>query len=165
MTRTLLALCLMISPAWGEETLMGRSVVFSVLAYDDPARPLFLGRRHDAVVTDGIEFGLVSEGVQNDLDVLPVLIDISATRIEMTYPTAPPSTVHPSKFNGYVLEFLTDCLLFQSASIDQAATTLPLTEDNVFWEFGTLYINLSGFDTNTQTRVAVDFTVADCAIS
>lgn len=160
---TLLILCTL--PVQAERTLSGRSVVFSVLAYDNPDTPLFVGKRHDAVVGDGVEFGLGPEGLQNDLDVVPVLIDISATRLVISFEATPPSELHDSEFNGYVLEFLTDCLLFQDAKLDTRVTTLPMTNADIFWKLGTLYINASGFETDEHTRIAVDFTVADCAIS
>ncbi|MBT0957946.1 hypothetical protein IV417_11135 [Alphaproteobacteria bacterium KMM 3653] len=159
---TLAALAL---PAMAEQTLMGRSVVFSVLTYNEKDEPLFVGKRHDAVVGDGIEFGLVPEGVQNNLDVIPVLIDISAKRLTISFEASAEALLFDTEFNGYVLEFLTDCLLFQGAAIDAEATTLDMAPDAVFWDRGTLYINAAGFPVTPETRIAVDFEVADCVIS
>jgi hypothetical protein len=64
--------------------LMERTVTFGALAYDDVAAPIFVGERHPAVVTNGIEYGLEPEGVQNGWDIVPAIIDIRDQQIIVT---------------------------------------------------------------------------------
>lgn len=150
--------------ALGEPTLFGRGVTFRILTYDDRDHPLYVGRLHRAEVTRSVEFGLGREGEQNELDVVPVQVDISATRIEVRYVNAEPGELAEAVFNGYVLAFDTECLLFQGARVDRVFSNLPMTADRVTSDGGTLYLDVSGLSYDRRSRFAVDFDVADCAI-
>ncbi len=159
------ALIAVASQASAEGTLAGRIVTFRVLAYDDPATPLFDGRGETVRVSDAVEFGLRSEGSQNGLDVIPVEVNISERRVEVRYEG--PDEVAPLRaaFNGYVLSFATDCVLFQGAKVDPAATDIGLTDRDVTWDRGTLKINMSGLRYLTGSHFAVDLDVTDCPMS
>ena len=116
-------------------------------------------------VTDAVEFGLEQEGVQNGLDVVPVIVNIGETRVELDYSNTPPGTFAEAVFNGYVLRFETDCVLFEGAEVDQVATNLPLAEDAITYGYGSLHINVAALSFNTSSRLALDLDVADCPLS
>jgi hypothetical protein len=160
-----LAVMLLATPALAEATLEGRIVTFRVLAYDDPARPLFDGRGATVEVGTGVEFGLYPEGLQNGLDVVPVQVNIGPTRIELSYPFAGTGKVIEAEFNGYELSFATDCVLFEGASVDTAATTAEITDTDLSYEAGTFRINFEGQSYGPDTRIAIDVDVADCPLS
>jgi hypothetical protein len=146
-------------------TLTGRIVTFRVLAYDDPAKPLFDGHGQTVKVSDVVEFGLGPEGAQNGLDVIPVQVNISDRRIEVLYEGADEAAPLRARFNGYVLSFDTDCVLFEGARVDPAATTVALSDSDVTWDRGTLFINVVGARYVTGSRFAVDLDVTDCPLS
>ena len=57
----------------------------------------------------------------------------SATkRIVITYPDVPVDTFPVLEFNGYVLDFLTECVLFNGAWQNLELSTEPLPEDGIF---------------------------------
>ncbi len=159
----LLAL-LLATPAYADATLRDRIVTFSVLSYDDPAKPIFKGAGQTVTVGDGVEFGLNPGGPQNGVDVAPVRVDIGPQRIEVQF-RQPMGRLLAATFNGYVLEFATDCALFDAAHVDVAATTLPITDDDIAVHGGTLYINVQGLPFTSRSRFAIDLTVADCPLS
>lgn len=150
--------------AAAETTLTGRTAEFSVLAYDDPDLPLYVGEIYSAIVSDDVEFGLEPEGPQNGLDVVPVVIDIDAERIELDYRAGGAGPMATTMFNGYVLSFTPDCVLFDGAHIDKTVTNVPLTDKDLYFEGRTLRIDLSGKVTTPQSRIAIDLDVADCPI-
>lgn len=152
-------------PAWAGGTLIDRIVTFRVLAYDDPSKPIFDGRGETVRVGGAVEFGLYPEGAQNGFDVIPVQVNISAARIEVSYAMNPPNRVYPAEFNGYVLSFNVDCALFDAARIDPAATNMDVTDEDLRFEGDTLYINVSGAEYDTDSRFAVDLGVTDCPLS
>lgn len=156
--------CLLALPAQAEGTLLDRIVTFRVLAYDDPAAPLFDGRGETVRVSDAVEFGLAQEGQQNGFDVIPVEVNISASRVEVTYQGAP-TDVWPSQFNGYVLSFDTECVLFDGAKVDPATTTIGLSDEDIRFERGELFLNLSGERYETGDSFAIDLSVLDCPLS
>jgi hypothetical protein len=145
--------------------LMERTVTFGALAYDDAAVPIFVGERHPAVVTNGIEYGLGPEGVQNGWDVVPAIIDIRDQQIIVTYPDTVAGTFPTPEFNGYVLDFLTDCVLFNGAGQDLENSTVVLADDAIFVEGSKLYVNMSGLEFGPQTFIVVNVDVADCPLS
>lgn len=151
--------------AVGAGTLTGRIVTFRVLAYDDAAHPLFDGRGQTVKVTDAVEFGLGPEGPQNGLDVIPVQVNIGDTRIEVRYDGPGESEPLEATFNGYVLSFDTECVLFQGARVDAAASNVALTDRDVTWDRGVLYINVAGRPYMTGSHFAVDLDVTDCPLS
>lgn len=163
--RLLAAAMVWASAVQAEPTLMGRLVGFQVQAWNDPAQPIFDGRVHNAVVGPDVEYGLTREGAQNGVDVVPVLIDISSNRIVMDYANSPPGLFLAAEFNGYILDFATECVLFREARIDRANTTLPLEEGDVFFERGRLFIDVGGHEVTVTDRVSVDFKVEDCPLS
>ncbi len=146
-------------------TLLDRVVTFSTLTYDHPKGPLFTSRGRTVVVTDGAEFGLEREAIQNGLEVVPVDVNISANRIELDYFNSEPGSFVTAEFNGYVLQFEANCVLFQDARIDWQATTLPLAKDALSFEGGTVRINVSGLIFDRKSHFAVDLDVAACPLS
>ena len=123
--------------------LSGRSVVFNVLTYDDPATPLFVGRNYAAKVIPGPEFGMIREGTP-DFEVVPVLVDLSDHRIDLSYAETPPGHFASATFNGYVLIFPTNCVLIGGAQIDRTITTLPLTNADLILTPGLQFIKPPG---------------------
>lgn len=162
---TVLVMGLFGAPVLAETTLWGRTVSFGVLAYDDPKHPLFVGLRHKAVVGDGSEFDLRPEGAQNNIDVIPVEIDITAERVEVRFYPAQPGWTYDSAFNGYVLSFDTECTLFHGAEIDRAFSNMELAEDAIFFERGRLYINARDLFHDRDSRFAINLVVGDCPVS
>jgi hypothetical protein len=146
----------------GAGTLEGRLVTFTVETWDQRDRPYLQARGRTVTVGQGVEFGLEPEGLTAGLDVVPVSVEIEPTRIELTYPGGS-GQFYGAAFNGYVLRFETDCALFETVTVDKAATTLPVTE--IWSEAGALYINVSGLDYGPDVRLALDVEVADCPLS
>ena len=145
--------------------LMERTVTFGALAYDDPDTPVFVGERHVAVVGNGIEYGLEPEGPQNGWDVVPAIIDIRDQQIIVTYPETVGGVFPVAGFNGYVLDFLTECVLFNGAGQDPENSTVVLREDAVFVDGSRLFVDLSGQEYGPQTFIVVNVDVADCPLS
>ncbi|WP_241962940.1 hypothetical protein [Thalassorhabdomicrobium marinisediminis] len=145
--------------------LMDRTVTFGALAYDQADAPIFVGDRHPAVVSDRIEYGLRPEGAQNGWDIVPAIIDIRDQQIIVTYPDTVGGQFPAPAFNGYVLDFLTECVLFNGAGQDQDNSTVTLADDAIFVEGSRLYVNMAGLDFGPQTFVVVDVDVADCPLS
>jgi hypothetical protein len=121
-----------------------------------------VARGRTVVVGQGTEFGLGPEGFTGGLDVVPVAVEIGPNRIELSYPKGI-GRFYEARFNGYVLRFETDCALFQRVAVDQAGTTMKVTE--VWAETGALYINVSGLGYGPEARLALDLDVADCPLS
>ncbi|KAA9010535.1 hypothetical protein [Histidinibacterium aquaticum] len=168
MIRAGLALLLLAAPVAAERApggLDGREVTFGALLYEETEEaPLFLGARHAAKVGPGIEYGLGPEGAQNGWDIIPAVVDISDARVVITYPDMPRASFPDIEFNGYVLDFLTDCVLFRGASVDTAVTTEPLSDADVFVKGARLYIDVGGYHYGAGTTYAVDLDVMDCPI-
>jgi hypothetical protein len=143
-------------------TLEGRLVTFTVETWDQRETPLLEARGRTVTVGQGVEFGLEPEGFTGGLDVVPVTVEIGPTRIELSYPRGI-GRFFESKFNGYVLQFETECALFENVAIDPAATTMKVTE--VWAEAGALYINVSGLGYGPTSTLALDLEVADCPLS
>lgn len=151
--------------AGADGTLEGRSVTLRVLTYDIPEDPWFEGQGQTVSVGAMVEFGLELEGAQNGLDVVPVQVNVSARRIELSYHATPPGAFVPARFNGYELQFDTDCALFDAASLDREKTTLPLDDNALTMRGGSLFINVQGLEYDQSSRIAVDLSVADCPMS
>ncbi len=161
-----LALAVVSAPtAFAQGTLLDRVVTLSTLTYDLREQPLFVGVGETVLVSDAVEFGMNPEGAQNGLDVVPVMVNIDATRVEFDYSRTPPGQFVEAVFNGYVLLFETDCVLFEGARVDPTATTLPVSDDALTIEGGTLSINVAGLSFDQTSRLAVDLDVADCPLS
>ncbi len=144
--------------------LQGHTVNLSVLAYDNPDVPIFVGSGVTVVVGTGVEFGLEREGAQAGVDVAPVTVDISARRIELRF-LPPGGHLLAAEFNGYVLEFVAECALFDRVTIDRAASNMALAEDAVTVKGDTLYINVQGLSYSADSHFALDLDVADCTLS
>jgi len=145
--------------------LLDRTVTFGALAYDDVDAPFFVGERHPATVNNAIEYGLGPEGAQNGWDIVPSIIDIRDTQIILTYPDTVEGTFPEPEFNGYVLDFLTECVLFNGAEQDMANSTIELPEDAIFVEGSKLFVNVGGLNYGPQVFVVVNVDVADCPLS
>jgi hypothetical protein len=143
-------------------TLEGRLVTFTVETWDQRDQPYVQARGRTVTVGQGVEFGLEPEGLTGGLDVVPVTVEIGPTRIELSYPRGI-GRFYEAAFNGYVLRFETDCALFEAVTVDEAATTLPVTEIRA--EVGALYINVSGLEYGPEARLALEVSVADCPLS
>ncbi|MEO8531088.1 MAG: hypothetical protein ABI459_07680 [Deltaproteobacteria bacterium] len=152
-------------PALAGGSLDGRTVTFRVLAFDDPANPLFIGQGRTVQIGKGVEFGLSKEGSQNDVDVVPVEVNISDTRIELDYANTHKGKFLAATFNGYELTFPTQCALIMSASIDGGATNLPLDSSALTFEPGRLLINVEGLSHSQTSQMAIDVEVGDCPLS
>lgn len=152
-----------VGTAQQSDGLIGRDVVFTVVTYDDPAAPYLVSRDYIARVADGPEFGMVREGTPG-LDVVPVLIDVDARQITFDYSVTGAGFFFEAKFNGYVLEFLTDCVLITGAKINKAATTLPLTQAALLIKPSSLGIDVAGFKHTPMDRIVIDVDVADCPL-
>lgn len=152
------------SPALTETTLQGRLVTFNVLTYDDPAKPYLQAQGRTVQVGDGIEFGLEPEGIINGLQVVPVTVQIGPQRIEVEFKRGT-GVLFDAAFNGYVLRFETDCVLFEGVTIDTQFTTMPLTRAAIHTERGALFINMSGMAYSPGNRFGLNLQVGDCALS
>lgn len=148
----------------GAGTLEGRLVTFTVMTWDDPAKPYVEAQGRTVAVGQGVEFGLEPEGLTGGLDVVPVTVDLGPTRVEMTYPKGF-GTFYTAAFNGYVLRFETDCALFAGWQVDRQFTTMPVADADIFTDRGALYINVSGRDFGPDARLAVNLDVTDCPLS
>lgn len=146
-------------------TLEGRIVTLYVLTYEDPAAPILESRGRTVVVDDDVEFGLGPEYRTPGFDIVPVEIEIEPTRIRFSYPEGIAGQFYQSEFNGYVLRFETECALFESVTVDAAATTMPTAPGDIFTDKGALYINVSGRSYGPDVRLALDLAVADCPMS
>ena len=156
-----LAVCLF--PGLGSaEGLMGREVTFQVLTYEDPSNPLFEGAKHKSVVSDQIEFGLDYEGEQNELDVIPVVVEITANRMEFSYVAGTTGDFWDAPFNGYVIDFQVGCALLKSARIDWSATTMDLEPSDISVRLGRVEINVAGLSYDALSSLAIDFELTDC---
>ncbi|SLN21912.1 hypothetical protein [Roseisalinus antarcticus] len=167
MIRGLALALLLAAPALGETSggLEGRTVTFGALLYeDDRDKPIFEGARHVAEVGPGLEYGLEQEGPQNGWDIVPAYVDISDDRVVIRYP--PDSTAYFPEigFNGYVLDFLVDCVLFRSARVDTELSTGTLSDADLFVEGARLYIDVGGQKYEPATTFAIQLEVMDCPI-
>lgn len=167
MTRTgaLIAFAALFAGAAAAGGLMDRTVTFGALAYDDPETPIYVGQRHPAQVSNAIEYGLEPEGSQNGWDIVPAIIDIRDQQIIVTYPDTVAGTFPEPEFNGYVLDFLTECVLFNGAGQDLENSTVVLDDDAIFVEGSKLYVNMAGLQFGPQTFIVVNVDVADCPLS
>jgi hypothetical protein len=160
-----LALALLVAaPAVAEGTLEGRTVTLNVLTYDDPAAPILESQGRTVTVGAGIEFGMGPEFRTPGFDVVPVQVQIARDRIEFSY-GAEIGTFWNAGFNGYVLRFATECVLFEGWKVDEAATTMAVTDQDIHAEGGALFINVAGRDYGPGTTLALDLRVADCPMS
>lgn len=165
MRRLFLSLALLVAaPAFAGGTLEGRLVTMNVLTFDDPAAPLFESEGATVKVGHGVEFGMGPEGHSLGFDVVPVQVEITPGRIELSYPEGA-GNFWPSTFNGYVLRFKGDCVVFTQAQVDHAETTMPIAPGAVYRSGNALYINVSGLDYGPDAKLALDLAVTDCPIS
>ncbi len=152
-------------PAIANETgLMDRTVIFKVMTWDDPDLPYLISRDFVGVVGDGPEFGMQREGFIG-IDVVPVLIDVSADRITFSYATADPGTFALAGFNGYTLRFPIDCVLISDAAIDLGGTSLPLKPDALTITPQSLSLNVAGLPFDRDDKITLNLTVQDCPLS
>ena len=159
-----LALALCGAPALADSGLLGRSVVFSVETWDDPATPYLQSSAYRATVGPGPEFGLAPE-TNGQLFVVPVLIDIGADRIDISFKNIDPGYFYDAEFNGYILTFEADCVLFTRAILDDKATTLPLEKDAVEVTPQAVRVNVAGLYHDETTTIGVELDVQDCPLS
>ena len=159
------ALILLACPALGEG-LEGLAVSFTVESWEeDRAAPLYLGDRFEGVVGGGPEFGLDRGPSMNGYDTVPVLVDISAARVDLFYKGSGPGIFTQAAFNGYVMRFdAGDCAVFEGARLDRTVTTLPMAPADVAVEGSALLIDVGGMEFGPTDRIAVEVDVADCVV-
>jgi len=146
--------------------LEGRDVSFGTLAYEDRERPIFVGERWAARVGPAPEYGMGPEGAQNGWDVVPAIVDISDSSVVISYPADLPEGEFPDvAFNGYLLDFLTDCVLFAGATPVPEGTVPPMEPEDVFVEGATLFIDVGGRPYGGEARVEIALDVLDCPLS
>ena len=143
------------------EGLEGRIVTFEVLTYDDPAAPLFQSSPYTATVGPGPEFGLLPE-TGNGLEAVTVTVDFSARRLDIGFENTYSAVFAEALFNGYVLTFTVDCLLFEGAALDPATTTLPLEPGDVTVTPRSVLIDVGGHFHTPQDRIGITLDVTDC---
>lgn len=158
-----LALAALLAPPATAGSLAGRFVTFTVMTWDDPAAPYLQARGRSVMVGEGIEFGLQPEGLTGGLEVVPVEVEITANRIELTYHAM--GQFYAAAFNGYVLRFDTECALFENVRIDRQVTTMQLAATDVFARGGALYINTSDRQYRPDMVLALQLEIADCPLS
>lgn len=158
------AIALMAASPLAAETLEGRDVLFRVETWNDRAAPIFVTRDYIATVGPGPEFTVAAEAA-NGLVAIPVKVDISATRIDLSYAQTDPGAFASAAFNGYVLTFLTDCVLFEGAKIDSDVTTMPLQVEDIIVESDALLINISDQVRDQETHIGIILDVAECPLS
>lgn len=146
------------------ETLEGRDVLFRVETWDDRTAPIFVTRDYIATVGPGPEFTIAAESA-NGLVAIPVKVDISAGRIDLSYAQTEPGGFAVAAFNGYVLTFLADCVLFEGAKIDPEVTTLPILAEDVIVEADALLINVSDQIRDRDSHIGIILDVTDCPVS
>ncbi len=160
-----LALALsLICGAAAAEGLDGRTVLFRVESWDDPAAPYLVGSDYAGVVGPGPEFGMIRERGEG-LAVVPVTIDVSEGRIDFSYPGQSPSQFAPSRFNGYVLTFPATCTVVAGAAVDKATTTLALPPDALTNTPQGLTLNIAGLPFDADTTIGLMVDVTDCPMS
>jgi len=160
-----LALCILFAGPAVAGGLMDRTVTFGALAFDDRDAPIYVGERHPSRVGHGIESGLGPEGSQNGWDIVPAIIDIQDQAVVMTYPEDVSGVFPEPAFNGYVLDFLTECVLFNGASFDAENSSILLDEDAVFVEGSRLFVDVGGVAFGPDVLIVVNVDVADCPLS
>lgn len=159
---TLAALLLLVAAPVAAQGLEGRTVLFRIALWEDPALPLLESRDYVAVVGDGPEFGVAREG--NALaSVVPVTVDLGPDRIDLSY--AEGGVFGEAGFNGYVLTFPTDCALLLGAAIDREATTLPLRDADLVLEPQALRLHVGGLSYEPGDRIGLTLRVADCPVA
>lgn len=113
-----------------------------------------------------MEFGLGPEGFTGGLDVVPVTVEIGPARIDLSYPPeAGTGRFYRAGFNGYFLRFDVDCVLIEGANIDPAATSMPLTDKDIWSDGRALFINVSDQDFGPDTRLGLRLSVTECPLS
>lgn len=156
-------MALLAGPAHGQG-LEGRTVLMRGETWDDPAAPYLRSSDYVGEVGPGPEFGFVPEA-QGGLVVVAVTIDLSEDRVLLSYEGTPGGAFAEAKFNGYVLTFPVECTLLAGASIDPAATTLPLKPSDVTVEPQALRVNVAGLAYSPSDRIGLRLDVTDCPVS
>ena len=158
------ALVVVAAPALADGGLTGRTVVFRVETYDDPAAPYLVSEDYVGAVGPGPEFSMEEEGGLW-IDVVPVRIDLSDGAIELTWPTVEAGPFATFAFNGYVMEFAGECALIERAKVVAWETTLPVAEGALEVTPLRLALDVSGLEFGPDERIVIALQVADCPIS
>lgn len=158
-----LPLALLAGPA-GAQGLEGRTVLMRGETWDDPTAPYLRSSDYVGEVGPGPEFGFKPEA-QGGLVVVPVVIDFEGSRVSFSCEGTGGGAFTPARFNGYVLTFPVECTLLAGASIDPAATTLPLKPSDVVVEPQALRVNVAGMAYGPKDRIELRLDVTDCPIS
>lgn len=160
-----LALAFCLIPSTGlADGLLDRQVQFNVVTLRDTDWPEERSADYIATVGKGAEFTLGPEGI-GGLNIVPVDIDVSDRAIHFNYSANAPGRFMGGQFNGYVLTFLTDCVLIEGATIIPSQTTFPLTDDDLTISPGALAINMAGLAFDAEDRLAIAVDVGDCPLS
>ena len=147
------------------DSLIGRRITVRIVAYDDPARPLYDWRSGEFVIGPGVELELGPDRRdKTPKSIAAIDIDISAARIEGRYLRRSPGRFLQAAFNGYVIDFQGRCGVFAGARVDRKATNIALTDSHISVREGRLYINFSGLRYGPGSRFAVKVTAAPCRL-
>lgn len=159
------ALVLALLPgAVAAQGMEGRTVLFHTETWDDPDFPDLVGSDYVGQVGSGPEFGMVAEG-NGLLQVVPVQIDVSETRIDFAYPGQLAGQFHVAAFNGYVLTFPAECTVITGARIDPKVTTLAIDDSALTLTPQSLMLNVQGQPYDATTRIGILIEVGDCPMS
>lgn len=144
--------------------LMQRQVQFNVVTIPTEAAREDRSRDFIATVGDGVEFQLGPEG-DSGLNIVPVAIDVGDRVIRFDYSGNRPGQFAPGHFNGYVLTFLTDCVLIAGAGIVASETTFTMTDEDLTITPGSLAVNVSAIPFSGDDRLTIAIDVGDCPLS
>lgn len=156
-----LAALMLATPALAMK-LTGQEVTFRVETWDDPEKPLFVSKTQTATVTAKPEFGLRYEREVNEMDVVPMRVDVGESRVEFTYTEDFDNELYKARFNGYVLTFDGPCMFVIKARVDQDFTNIPLDNKRVRTTGRGFTVNVAGLVFRPGTRFAVDLRLSPC---
>jgi hypothetical protein len=144
--------------------LMRRQVQFNVVTIPTETAPEDRSRDFIATVGKGVEFQLGPVG-DSGLNIVPVAIDVGDRVIRFDYSGNLPGQFAPGHFNGYVLTFLTDCVLIAGAEIVPSETSFPMTNEDLTVTPGSLSVNVSAIPFSGDDRLTIAIDVGDCPLS
>lgn len=143
---------------------MGRLVQFHVSVWDDPDAPIMTSDPFIATVGPGAEFDIARQ-MAPPFQLVPVEIDITRSRIRFAYTSGEEGFFAHAVFNGFILTFPSDCVLFEGAAIDPKGTTLPMSDDDLLVRPQSLGINVAGRSYGRDTVVTIRVDTTDCPLS
>lgn len=141
---------------------MGQSWTFQVITYDEPGTLLYETPVHDFTIGAGAELGLDSEGRKDNFNLIPLNVDISATRIEIDYRNADPGPFYDARFNGYIFDFGESCPQIVGAKLDPEQTNMAIGNKRLSVDHDRFFVNVSGLEVDRTSRMVIDLVLEDC---